>query len=412
MCKYMKKIILANAPINNGNRGCVALSVTMMLLIDEVMREAKQDYKLYLSDSYFSYNACRQYRLKDKILTYETCNYPIGISLKDSIRIFINSVFFRKGNSKEIFKNADYILDIGQGDSFSDIYGKNRFLTIDRIHVLARKYSKPYCILPQTIGPFEDTSIAKKAHESIAKASVCMGRDQKSLDYVKSHVPAQKNVKEYIDVAFFMPYEKIEQDAKYIHVGINVSALLWNGGYTHDNQFGLECSYQKTVQAIIDYFLSLPNTKVHLIPHVVGSERGIENDYEVSYELWKKYKNPNLILAPFALGPVEIKSYIAGMDFFMGARMHATIGAFSSGVPVVPMAYSRKFNGLFVDTLQYDAMVDMKEQDDDKILSVIKNAFSRRVEFKSIIKDRMEGVVSERRRLLKDDLTKYFNLDK
>ena len=100
------------------------------------------------------------------------------------------------------------------------------------------------------------------------------------------------------------------------------------------------------------------------------------------------------------------------MDFFMGARMHATIGAFSSGVPVVPMAYSRKFNGLFVDTLQYDAMVDMKEQDDDKILSVIKNAFSRRVEFKSIIKDRMEGVVSERRRLLKDDLTKYFNLDK
>ena len=117
-------------------------------------------------------------------------------------------------------------------------------------------------------------------------------------------------------------------------------------------------------------------------------------------------------MAPFALGPVEIKSYIAGMDFFMGARMHATIGAFSSGVPVVPMAYSRKFNGLFVDTLQYDSMVDMKKQSDEDILSVIKVAFSRRLELKDMIKQRMEGVVAERRKLLIDDLTKFFNLEK
>ena len=38
----MKKynIILANAPIKNGNRGCVALSITMMSLIDEVMNNS------------------------------------------------------------------------------------------------------------------------------------------------------------------------------------------------------------------------------------------------------------------------------------------------------------------------------------------------------------------------------------
>ena len=92
--------------------------------------------------------------------------------------------------------------------------------------------------------------------------------------------------------------------------------------------------------------------------------------------------------------------------------MHATIGAFSSGVPVMPMAYSRKFNGLFVDTLQYDAMVDMKTQSDEEIFSVIKSAFSRRLELKNIIRQRMEGVVSERRKLLIDDLTKFFKLEK
>ena len=62
---------------------------------------------------------------------------------------------------------------------------------------------------------------------------------------------------------------------------------------------------------------------------------------------------PRAIVAPAFRTPVEAKSYIAGMDFFAGARMHACIAAVSSGVPVYPLAYSRKFNGLFVETLGY-----------------------------------------------------------
>lgn len=56
---------------------------------------------------------------------------------------------------------------------------------------------------------------------------------------------------------------------------------------------------------------------------------------------------PGSVLAPAFASPSEAKSYIAGMDFFMGARMHACITALLSGVPVVPMAYSLKFEGLF-----------------------------------------------------------------
>lgn len=39
--------------------------------------------------------------------------------------------------------------------------------------------------------------------------------------------------------------------------------------------------------------------------------------------------------------------------------MHSTIGALSSGVPVIPVAYSRKFNGLY-ETLQYPYIIDAK----------------------------------------------------
>lgn len=409
----MKKninIILANAPVKNGNRGCVALSITMMSLIDEVMNNAGVQYRLFLPDSQFGDQNKHEYKINNKVISFEDCCYPKGLSFKEDIKIQLKTLIKGENKAKQIFEKADFILDIGQGDSFADIYGEHRFRIIDRIHMMARKYKKPYCILPQTIGPFKDKMIAHQAHESIANASCCMARDRQSYDYVIKNIPEQQKIEEYIDVAFFMPYEKIEQEPGFTHVGLNISSLLWHGGYTRDNQFELKCDYKKLVKEIINYFLSFKNTKVHLIPHVVEGERGIENDYEVSYDIWREYNNANLVLAPFALGPIEIKSYIAGMDFFMGARMHATIGAFSSGVPVVPMAYSRKFNGLFVDTLQYDAMVDMKTMNNNLMLSEITKDFANRSNLKEMINERMTGIVAERRKMLVEDLNTFFNL--
>lgn len=237
-----------------------------------------------------------------------------------------------------------------------------------------------------------------------------MARDRQSYEYVLENVPQQKNVYECIDVAFFLPYETIKQDTSYIHVGINISALLWNGGYTRSNQFGLKCEYQTLVRKLIDYFLNQENVKVHLVPHVVGAERHIENDYAISYDLWWEYNHPNLILAPLALGPIEIKSYIAGLDFFMGARMHATIGAFSAGVPVVPMAYSRKFNGLFLDTLSYNHMVDMKTMDNDDVLETIKSAFDKRDVIKKEIEHQMDTTVKEKKQLIMNKLKEFFTI--
>ena len=45
------------------------------------------------------------------------------------------------------------------------------------------------------------------------------------------------------------------------------------------------------------------------------------------------------------------------MKYFIGARMHATIGAFSSGVITIPFAYSRKFQGLY-EKIGYPYYVD------------------------------------------------------
>lgn len=401
-------IILANAPINNGNRGCVALSITSIYLLDEILKKHNVDYQLYLCDSGFSDKQKHKYKILNEEIEYKTCDYPFDGFTKKNLKSLL-----KKGskNNIHIFKSANFILDIGQGDSFADIYGIQRFKSINRIHKVAQLYKKKYCLLPQTIGPFKDDNIRKIANQSIQKSSLVMARDTQSLKYVIENVPSQKKVDEYIDVAFFMPYHKKQFDSQFIHVGLNVSALLWNGGYTRDNQFGLTIDYQQLIYEIIEYFLTLPNVKLHLIPHVVLGEKNIENDYEVSFEIYEKYNHPNLILSEFFLGPIEAKNYIAGMDFFMGARMHSTIAAFSTGVPVVPMAYSRKFNGLFADTLSYPHLADMKKNNNSTILQLIQESFSNREILKTEIEHQQRTTIQENKKKIQKALSKFLNLE-
>lgn len=401
-------IILANSSIISGNRGCVALCLSSMYIIDDILSKKNIPYKFYLPQS--GHTEYKEYEITivGKVLKYTAIPDISGTTIKSIIRHLIKNKKFV--HTKRIYKETDYIFDIGQGDSFADIYGKSRFDWIFSQYKLGRKYNKPYCILPQTIGPFDNPQIKKQAIKGIKWAKCVMVRDKQSADFVKKIIPSCK-VSEVIDVAFFLPYKKKTFDSSFIHVGINVSALLWYGGYTRNNQFGLKCEYQELIREIIKYFLSMDSVKVHLIPHVVGEERGIENDYAVSYDLYEEFNNPNLILAPLFLDPVIAKGYIAGMDFFMGARMHSTIAAFSSGVPVVPMAYSRKFNGLFGDTLKYHCVADMKNGDNKSLMDLIKEKFQNRDNLKKVIAVRQDTIIKDRKEILSNEIKCFLNIN-
>ena len=397
-----KTIILSNAPLQNGNKGCVALCFSMMYLIDIIMSQKRTPYRLILTESNESLGH-HELTISGRTLAYESVDNAWPISWKKAHLLLTN--FKKNYRLYKLYKDADCIMDIGQGDSFADIYGNKRFAKIDKVHRLARLFGKPYFFLPQTIGPFKDTSIRKKAIKSIQKAALVMTRDHQSLDYVNELTNRKAHVKEYIDVAFFLPYSKIEFNKNEVHVGLNISGLLWNGGYTRNNQFGLKADYQHVIRNIISFFLSNKGVRLHLISHVDSGTQNIESDYAVLYDLWKEYHSEQMTLAPSFHSPIEAKDYIAGLDFFMGARMHATIAAFSAGVPVLPMAYSRKFNGLFVDTLTYDHLADLKADDENTILTKIKESFAQRESLKQEIADRLASTVPEQKEKLLNDLT-------
>lgn len=49
-------------------------------------------------------------------------------------------------------------------------------------------------------------------------------------------------------------------------IGLNVSGLLFKGGFNSDNQFGLSLDYRELIDKILKTFAT--QKEIHLIPHV------------------------------------------------------------------------------------------------------------------------------------------------
>ncbi len=245
---------------------------------------------------------------------------------------------------------SDLILDISAGDSFADIYGGPRFLIQSATKLLALRTRASLILSPQTLGPFERPWTRHLAAHIMRRARWTFARDHLSAEAARS-LGVTARLDEAIDVAFRLPFEAPPRPPNGpVRVGLNVSGLLFRGGA----DFRLTVDYPFFVRRLLTELNRRPGHEIWLVPHVLAPDHP-DDDVTVSRDLCNEF--PAVRLAPPFRSSIEAKSFIAGLDFFCGARMHACIAAFSSGVPVVPFAYSRKFQGLF-HTLGYLRLVD------------------------------------------------------
>jgi colanic acid/amylovoran biosynthesis protein WcaK/AmsJ len=271
-------------------------------------------------------------------------------------------------------RDCDIVLDIGEGDSFTDIYGTRRYV----VHIFSKSLvllaNKPLIFAPQTIGPFDNPLRRRIASALMRKATGVFTRDHLSTTFLKEN-GLTKNSDEFIDVAFALPFQRQKFPADRLRIGLNASGLLYNNGYTGNNEFGMTVDFKALCHRLIENLVKMPEVEIHLIAHVHGPGDDPDNDAPVMRALAKQY--PALIMAPLFETSEQAKSYMSGLDFVVAGRMHACIGAYSAKVPVVPIAYSRKFNGLF-NTLGYEFYVDGKADTTDGALEKILNAFEKR----------------------------------
>lgn len=385
-----RKVGIVWATPNSTNLGVSALAYSSLILFQEIAKRKNIIFEYIL---WGAPEGISELNIGTESIRIEGIKPFYGGDLfryvKNLIRrpwVFLNYSSIRK------LKKCDIIVDTGEGDSYSDIYGMERFRNFDFIKQKFYKSKNLYILLPQTIGPFNSKEALRKGQKSLNLASAVIARDTQSFDFCKNLYDGH-NLFLSIDMAFFLPYQKLNLPKNdKVRIGINVSGLLWEGGYTGANQFGLSVNYQELIISILDYLSTMDNIEVHLIGHVVGRDEDIDDDGHVLKELYTSYNN--FILAPTFKSPIEAKNYIASMDFFSGARMHSCIAAISAGIPVLPMAYSRKFNGLFSDTLAYNRILDMKSLSNKDALNLFKNTLESKDKIKSEISEIQQGLIT------------------
>lgn len=284
----------------------------------------------------------------------------------------------------------DCILDIGAGDSFADIYTARRFGFLWATKELAFLRRVPVVFSPQTIGPFTRQPYKALAAHAMRKAFAVVARDPESMAALEAIAPEARSVQS-VDVAFELPFTRPERPTDgLIHVGVNVSGLLFNGGYGGANEYGLDIDYAALMRRFIAAMTARRDVKVHLVPHVMSELMPVDDDGRVADMLALEF--PQAVRAPDFRSPSEAKSYIAGLDFLTAGRMHACIAAFSAGVPVVPIAYSRKFSGLFSGVLKYRYQIPVKGMSTDEALAYLFSCLDGRDALRLSVAQGMDAV--------------------
>ena len=334
---------------HSGNLGCSALSYSFMYMLDDIAKnnDIKTDVRII-----FGSDDQRPLKADFQALSYSF------------VRMGWKNSSFRKKTIAAI-KECDVIFDFTAGDSFTNIYGMSRFLKRSFVKKTVLRNKTPLVLGSQTYGPYNKALSRSWAADIIKRSYEVFARDEKSLA-VAEKLGKRKPVLT-TDVAFFLPYEKSSVEHDRVNIGINVSGLLWNGGYTGNNQFGLTVDYRSYIEGLLKEFSADGKYRIHLIPHVLykTSKELADNDWYVCNELAEKYQG--VCVSPFFESPMQAKSYISGMDVFVGARMHATVAAYSSGVAAIPFSYSRKFEGLY-ESLEYPFVISGTKMTTDDAL--------------------------------------------
>lgn len=173
----------------------------------------------------------------------------------------------------------------------------------------------------------------------------------------------------------------------------------WPDGREHKNIVGINISHfvsqlsaasQSGVQnyvRLIEWILRETDMEIALIPHVVFPEDDGNNDLLNSRKLQALLPETDRILViEGTYNCCQLKSLISKCRFFVGARTHATIAAYSTGVPTLVVGYSTKSIGIARDLFGTEEGYVCSVQrmtEDDMLLTAFQNMLLRETELRN-----------------------------
>ena len=175
-----------------------------------------------------------------------------------------------------------------------------------------------------------------------------------------------KNVKLIPDSAFLLKAKETELPKVFEEkdvIGINASPFVL--------KYGDKDLMYRAFKQLIDYICVHTDLSIALIPHVVNNGG---DDRETLRMLYDLCDDKTRVVAIDDMSVDKLKYVIGKCRFFIGARTHAVIAAYSSYVPTIAIGYSVKAKGIARDLFGTEEgyVVDVNEMNDENEL---KDAF-------------------------------------
>lgn len=284
---------------------------------------------------------------------------------------------------------ADAVLDLSGGDSFTDMYGARRFRSETLAKRIAIENGIPLVLMPQTYGPFQDRRRRAVAESIVRRATMAWARDARSFEELRRLLGDAFDPERHlcgIDMAFCLEGVRpssplpdplaawIERRDGVPLVGVNVSGLIYNDPVQAAARYGLKADYRKLIEGLVTRLLTESDARVVLVPHVVTPRGHFESDVDACESVARRVEGAaagagrgRVAVAPAMQDPRHAKWLISKTDWFCGTRMHSTIAALSSGVPTAAVAYSIKTQGVFDGCGLGDHVADPRAGDEGEL---------------------------------------------
>lgn len=256
-------------------------------------------------------------------------------------KIFKNDAFAHRLTLRTLLSrknNYDVFISVG-GDNYC--YGESTDIyTLDKE---IKKAGKRLVLWGASVGE-EDLTPAKT--EDLKSFDLILARETLTEAVLKN--AGCGNVKLVADGAFLMEKTELPLPEGFLEqqtIGFNFSPLV-----AKKNPQAKLAAFQ-----LIEHILDTTDFNIALLPHVIFQGN---NDHEILQEFLEQYKeSQRVLLLPDHLNATEYKGYIARMRFFIGARTHATIAAYSTEVPTMVLGYSIKSKGIAKDIFGEEKLV-------------------------------------------------------
>lgn len=291
---------------------------------------------------------------------------------------------FRKDDYKYItLSHKDFFDQVNKGDVYLSIGGDNYcYKGQDVLGYYNQEIHKRGAKTVLWGCSIEPNVLTAEVLEDLKRYDAITVRE--SLSFEALHNAGLTNIKLCSDPAFQL--DKIDVDlpnafADASIIGINISPLIFS--------YGAKSLILENYETLINYILQNTNYSIMFVPHVVSSN---SDDRTAIQFLYDKIDCKERVFLVDDCTCEELKGYISQCRFFLGARTHSIIAAYSCMVPTLAVGYSVKAKGIAKDIFgEYEPYVlsvqNMSKSDSllKKMLWIMENEKEIRLHLQNVM---------------------------